>query len=291
MKKSKFGGENSPRKFFLIQRIQKSISAHRSECSLNFWSLNYSKNLSLCQIVIIVGVNLLYYIEFESIQSILMTVTVLNLAFKSPNPWKILWIYTIKLYDMIVYQVFNIKQSPPKLKKQLHTPCGAFKLLNPEICGLWQSIFVHRSLQLPYGQCIGLFPSQNKCIFICGKCQGSWHYLCHILCIWRGQQWAWSWLQLFHDYVHIEWKYKILEILAICNTLKCLHQLTTKFTYWCKIASQCSEHVCLLPQGRGSLRNTFTCQPPREESPYTKKTWWHQIWHSLLMCYRSLLMS
>ena len=152
MKKSKFGGENSPQKFFLIQRTQKSILAHRSECSLNFWSLNYSKNLSLCQIVIIVGVYLLYYIEFESIHSILRTVTVLNLAFKSPNPWKILWIYTIKLYDMIVYQVFNIKQSPPKFKKQLHTPCGAFKLLNPEICGLWQSILVHRSLQLPCHQ-------------------------------------------------------------------------------------------------------------------------------------------
>ena len=158
----------------------------------------------------------------------------------------------------------------------------------PIIYGFWQ--WKDRPCN-GYGQCIRLFPSQNKCFFICGKCQGSWHYLCHILCIWRGQQWAWSWLQLFHDYVHIEWKYKILEILAICNTLKCLHQLTTKFTYWCKIASQCSEHVCLLPQGRGSLRNTFTCQPPREESPYTKKTWWHQIWHSLLMCYRSLLMS
>ena len=51
-------------------RTQKSILAHISMCSLNFLRGNYSNNLSLFNIVINIGVYLLYYVGHESIPSI-----------------------------------------------------------------------------------------------------------------------------------------------------------------------------------------------------------------------------
>jgi hypothetical protein len=89
-------------------RTQKSILAHINMCSLKFLRGNYSNKLSLFKIVINIGVYFLYYVDHESIPAITED---WDNSYKKNQKFpllKIQYYFQIKLYDTIVYQVFNI---------------------------------------------------------------------------------------------------------------------------------------------------------------------------------------
>ena len=131
-------------------RTQKSILAHISVCSLIFLRRNYSNNLPLFKIVINIGVYLLYYIlGHESIPSIVEDCDSPYEKIQKSPPFENTIIFSNKTLQHDSIPSLQHTYKSLSFKQHLQTNCGPYKLLKPEIYGLWQSIMVHRSLQLP----------------------------------------------------------------------------------------------------------------------------------------------